>query len=229
MNRVLCITTLLVVVHAAAARAQSSVYVAGAAFVDLQRGSGQTSPGETTLDATVGGGGVRVGGFLASHWSVELGVDASAGRDTNGSLSPATSAAALSTLSNLSPTIVIVSVDERVHSRVTATSILLGYHTASRGRVGAAFKGGMSFVHTSGTIASTVTYQPGDPRFAPLLILPAPITTTLSSTALSTAATVSVELAIALTPHAALIPEMRGFGVDGRIFLRPGAGLRWLF
>jgi hypothetical protein len=229
LNRIVYITALLVFVHAAAARAQASVYVEGAAFLDLQRGSGQTSPRETTLDATVGGGGVRVGGFLASHWSVELGVDASAGHDTNGSLSPLTSAAAVSTLSNLSPAIVIVSVDERVHSRVTATSILLGYHTAARGRVGAAFKGGMSFVHTSSTIASTITYQPGDPRFAPLLILPAPIATTSSSTALSTAATVGAELTIALTPHAALIPEMRAFGVDSRIFLRPGAGLRWLF
>ena len=46
---------------------------------------------------------------------------------------------------------------------------------------------------------------------------------------LDMAATVAAELAIALSAHAAIIPEMRAFGFDGQIVLRPGAAIRWTF
>ena len=82
---------LLVFAHAAAARAQSAIYVSGNVFADLQRGSGETSPIQGKLDATVAGGGVRVGGFLSARWSLELGVDTGAATDTTFSLSPTNS------------------------------------------------------------------------------------------------------------------------------------------
>src|SRR5437660_4536335 len=79
---------LLASTQTATAYAQPGVYVAGSVFADMRRGSGVTAPASTTLDATTAGGGVRVGGFLAARWSLELGVDAGAATDVTTSLSP---------------------------------------------------------------------------------------------------------------------------------------------
>jgi hypothetical protein len=223
---------LLVFAHTAAARAQSGVYVAGNVFADLQRGSGESSAMAAGLDATVAGGGVRVGGFLAPRWSLELGVDAGATTDATLSLSPANPEITIG--GGISPGVVVrptvtVTIEERRRSRVTATSVLLGYHPPARGRLQAGFKGGISFLRSTSTVTSTIAYTLNDPVFAPIVQLPRPITNTSSSVVLNTAAIVGAELAVALSRRAALVPEMRAFGFSGRIFLRPGAALRWSF
>ena len=69
---------LLALTCASAARAQSGIYVSGNAFADVQRGSGETCPILERQEATVAGGGARVGGFLSTRWSLELGVDTGA-------------------------------------------------------------------------------------------------------------------------------------------------------
>jgi Outer membrane protein beta-barrel domain len=228
---------------ASAARAQSSVYVSGNVFADLQRGSGQTSPSGDRRDTTVAGGGVRVGGFLSARWSLELGVDAGAATDTTVSLSPTDSTVTsigLTGVVTIPPTLVTplpirptpiisLTVDERIRTRATATSVLLGYHPPSRGRLQAGFKGGISFVRSTTTITSTIAYRVSDPLLLPILQLPAPTTDTTSSVAFNTAATVAAELAISLSAHAAIVPEMRAFGFGSRVFLRPGAAVRWFF
>jgi hypothetical protein len=122
-----------------------------------------------------------------------------------------------------------VTLDRRVQTRVTATSILVGYHPPARGRLQAGFKGGISFVRSASTLTSTLGFRVLDPRLAPIVLLPAPTTTTSTSVSLDMAATAAAELAIALSAHAAIVPEMRVFGFSNQIILRPGAGLRWLF
>jgi len=224
----------LVCTQAATTRAQTSVYVSGAVFADLRRGSGQTSPDSTTLDATTAGGGVRVGGFLAARWSLELGVDVGATTDATASLLPAslalpTSLGSIGGVSGIPPSFVVVTFDQHIQTRVTATSILLGYHPPARGRLQAGFKGGMSFVHSDSTLTSTLGFRVTDPRLAPIVLLPAPTTTTTTSVDRDIAATAAAELAIALSAHAAIIPEMRAFGFGNQIILRPGAAVRWTF
>ena len=228
MNRAVLVVGLLLFAGAAAAQDQPGVYLGGGAFVDLQRLSGDTSSGSTSRDATVAGGGVRVGAFLADRWSLELSVDGSAANSTSGSLSPDAVSSALVGLSNVQALLTIL-VDDRVRTQLTATSILVGYHPPPRGRLRAGFKGGMSFVRTSSTITTTVRFQPLDPRLSPFLTLPAPFTNTSSTVALSTAATVAAELGVSLTSHAAVVPEVRAFGFGGRISIRPGVELRWFF
>jgi hypothetical protein len=233
---------LLTCTPAATAYAQQGVYVAGAAFADMRRGSGVTSLDSTTLNTTTAGGGVRVGGFLATRWSLELGVDAGGRTDTTTSLSPSSALASLGSsidgtfvrglsdgLFVTGPSIVDTTLDRRVQTRVTATSVLLGYHPPARGRLQAGFKGGISFVHSGSTLTSTLGFRVTDPRLAPIVLLPAPTTTTTTSVNLDMAATAAAELAIALSAHAAIVPEMRAFGFSNQIILRPGAGLRWLF
>jgi hypothetical protein len=234
----LFVVGLLVCTQAATARAQTSVYVSGAVFADLRRGSGQTSPDSTALDATTAGGGVRVGGFLAARWSLELGVDAGGTTDVTASLSP-TSPASLPPATTLAlsvddvfgtgTSIVAVTLDRRVQTRVTATSVLLGYHPPARGRLRAGFKGGISFVRSGSTVTSTFGFRITDPRLAPFLLLPAPTSTTSTSVHLDMAPAVAAELAIALSAHAAIIPEMRALGFGDQIILRPGAAVRWTF
>ena len=234
---------LLVFAPAAGARAQSALYVDGHLFADLQRGSGETSPIPVKLDATVAGGGVRVGGFLSTRWSLELGVDSGAASDAAVSLSPTDSSVAsfevtsfvtspgglLTPITSPRGPVVSVNVDERVRTRVTATSILLGYHPPARGRLQAGFKGGIGFLRSTSTLTSTVSYKVSDPLLLPFLLLPAPVTRTSSSVAYNTAAIVAAEVAIELSAHAAVVPEMRALGFSGRVFLRPGAGVRWSF
>ena len=228
MTRIMIIAGLLVGLQSATARAQPGIYVTGAVFADLRRGSGVTSPDSTTMDTTTAGGGVRVGAFLATRWSLELGVDVGAPADVTSSISPASLGSPLDVL-GAGPSIVVVNFDRQVRTRVTATSILFGYHPPARGRLQAGFKGGMSFVHSDSTLTSSLGYRVTDPRFAPIVLLPAPTTTTITSVNLDMAATAAAELAIALSTHAAIIPEMRAFGFGNQIILRPGACLRWSF
>jgi hypothetical protein len=61
------------------------------------------------------------------------------------------------------------------------------------------------------------------------LLLPAPTATTTTSVHLDMAPAVAAELAIALSAHAAIIPEMRALGFGDQIILRPGAAVRWTF
>jgi len=226
----MAIACLIVIAHAGSARAQSTVYAAGSVFLDVQRGSGATSPSNGTLDATVGGGGARLGAFLASRWTLEVDVDASAETDTGFTVGSGDSIArgGVSVIPTVTSPIVI-SFDERIRTRVTATSVLLGYHPPARGRLGAGFKGGITLLRNRTTETSTTTYTVTDPRLAPLITLPAPSSTTSSGVFFNTAATVSAELAIALASRAAVVPELRTFAVAGRLFVRPGAELRWSF
>lgn len=233
MTRIMFIAGLLVGVQSATALAQPGIYVTGAVFADLRRGSGVTSPDSTTLDTNTAGGGVRVGAFLATRWSLEFGVDAGAPTDAATSISSASQAPASlgSPLDVLGtrPSIVAVTFDQTVRTRVTATSILLGYHPPARGRLQAGFKGGMSFVQSNSTLTSTLGYRVTDPRLAPIVLLPAPTTTTTTLVDRDIAATAAAELAITLSTHAAIIPEMRAFGFGNQLILRPGACLRWSF
>jgi hypothetical protein len=233
VKRTMLLASLIVMAHAAAARAQSTVYLGGDLFLDMQRGSGATAPREARVDTNGGGGGVRVGTFLASRWSLEIGVDASAAADSVLSLGPDDRSSVtafgdgLSSVVSSSP--VLVTFDERLRTQVTATSVLLGYHPPARGRVRAGFKGGIGLLRSSSTLTSTTTYTITDPRLAPLLTVPTPISTTSSSIFFSTVATMAAEAAFAITSHAEVVPEVRAFGSDGRLFIRPGVEVRWLF
>ena len=225
MKRIVLIAGLVTLTNAAAALAQSSVYVGGDVFADVRRVSGATGPNMTTLDATAAGGGVRVGGFLAPRWSLELGVDV--GGSAEGNLSIEDSG--LTPIVGLQPPFILFTIDEHVSTRVAATSVLVGYHPPARGRLRFGFRAGMSFMRSSSTVTITERFTAGDPRLFPISGLPSSTTTTSMSVADETAATVAGELAVALSQRAALVPEIRAHGFGGRFILRPGVALRWSF
>jgi hypothetical protein len=202
------------------------VYVGGDAFADVRRVSGATGPTTTKLDATTAGGGVRVGGFLAPRWSLELGVDVGGTAEGNLSL---TNGAVTQSIGGLPSSVITLTIDEHVTTLVAATSVLVGYHPPARGRLRPGFRAGMSFMRSSSTVTLTQRYTSSDPRLFPISGLPSPTTTTSMSVALDTAATVAGELAVALSQRAALVPEMRTHAFGGRFILRPSVALRWFF
>jgi hypothetical protein len=235
------------------AHAQSGVYVGGIAFADLQRSSGGTSStgpigstGPTTLDGTVVGGGIRAGAFLASSWTLEVSLDRGATLDKTIGQQPTplvlSTAPTLSTLTTLpvralpSPSIVLPQFDEQASTKTTGTSVLLAYHPPSGNRLRAGFAGGLTFMHTATTLVETIRYTVvGDGTIPPPGVtiipvpIPAPITTRIDTVSNQLAATVGAEVAVALSTHVAVVPEIRAHGFDGRFVIRPGVGVRWLW
>jgi hypothetical protein len=42
-------------------------------------------------------------------------------------------------------------------------------------------------------------------------------------------AVVGADVAVSLTSHAALVPQVRAYALNGALQVRPGLGLRWTF
>jgi hypothetical protein len=224
---VLC--AFLFLAAASSARAQSSVYVGGSLFADLRRASGST--GTLVLDGDTAGGGVRLGGFLAPRWSLELGVDV--GGTTTGDLSNG-DGITTQFINGVAYPSLLISSDQHFSSRVAATSVLVGYHPPARGRLRPGFRGGMSFMHTHSTVTVSTRYTLSGSTILPpsgvigtTVLLPTPRPTTLNSVANEMAATVAAELAFAFFEHAAVVPEVRAHGFASRFVIRPGVSLRW--
>jgi hypothetical protein len=89
------------------------------------------------LDVTTGGGGVRVGGFLAPRWTIELGVDIGANQASQLVASSSSAPLGSATIGAFvgTPT-------GETQNRIIATSVLVGYHPPTRGRMRAGFRGG---------------------------------------------------------------------------------------
>jgi hypothetical protein len=232
--------SLLVIAHPVAA--QSSVYIAGAAFAEIKQFDSITNDprvlageNDSSLDATGAGGGVRIGTFLHPRWTLELAVDA--GSNTT------------KTMPNLYVSILGNSSALRfpelsASTRFFTVSTIIGFHPAKMGRIQLGYLGGFSFVRG--------TYESELPDFR---ILPAGSLTFSSNTSAvllptifppptfefrkvtrvdnSAGAILGLEAAVDLTAHIAAVPGIRAvtFSNSGQtVFLfRPEIGVRWSF
>ena len=118
--------------------------------------------------------------------------------------------------------------------KAAGTSVLLAYHTPAAKRLRAGFAGGLTFMHTATTLVETVRYVAADGTTIPPpgttvipVRVPAPFTTEIDSVANQLAATVGAEVAVALSRHASVVPEIRVHGLEARFVIRPGVGVRW--
>jgi hypothetical protein len=228
------------------ARAQSGAYVGGSLFADIQRSSGitgSTSPagstGSTKLDGTAIGWGIRGGAFLASSWTLEVSFDRGATIDRTVSQQPTplplASTASISSqiAALLSPIIIRPQFTEHLSARTTATSVLLAYHPPAAKRLRAGFAGGLTFMHTATTLVGTLQYVVNGTTVPPprTTVIPVPIaapfTTETDSALNQLAATVGAEVAVSLSQHASVVPEIRVHGLEARFVIRPGVGVRW--
>jgi hypothetical protein len=224
--RSIVVAAIWLIAIASPALAQSKVYIAGDVFADIKRLSGD--PDTAVLNATAPGGGVRLGAFLSSLWSLELGVDLGA-KSENVVKRTIDSVAFATIASGPAP-----SYDDRTSNRFSAASVLIGYHPPQRGRVGPGFRGGMTFMHvsrdfTSVSISTTFSSSPTVTVFNPIVPVISVITRQRTTVVNDLAATVAAEVAVAMTHRLAIVPEVRAHAGVGAIVVRAGIAGRWIF
>src|SRR2546426_7907581 len=225
----------LAAVFMAAGSAQAQVFVSGAAFGDVKRFSGD--PSNSTLNGTAFGGGARVGMLVTPRWSIEVGVDVGASTTKTmsrsiGRLTQPISAdlAALGLTSSFPIGIIlppVFSFQSHTTNRLIATSVMLGFRPATTGRIHPEFLGGLTFVHftltfdTSGPtpLASGVVWSGSTTSLSQVsyIISPAPVVRPQKAVDNVPAAAVGFNLALDLTRHLALVPEVRAhaFSLNG--------------
>jgi hypothetical protein len=229
----------LAVVLIPASSAQAQVFASGAAFGDVKRFSGE--PSTSTLDGTTFGGGARVGMFVAPRWSVEVGVDVGSRTTKTRSLSIGGLIPPISFPIGILPP--VFSFQSRTTNRLLATSVMLGFRPATTGRVHPEFLGGLTFVHftrtfdtigptplDSGTVRASATTSLSEFTYVAqsLVVRPHDVVDNVPAAA-------GFNLALDLTRHLALVPEVRAHafspngGGPSAFVLRPGLAVRWNF
>jgi len=191
-------SVLLLFLLAQPARAQSRLFVSGDVFADQHRLSGDSAATRGTTEVGWGGG---VGLLVTERWDLrtEVGVG-----DTTTRTQP------------LLPS--VAAFQARTRSRIAATSVLVGFHAASGGRLQLTVLGGLSLLHVKTTIDSIP---------AGVVIAPR---TRIDNVA---APTVGVEIPIVLFQNFSVVPGLRvhafslSTGGAGGFAIRPGIGIRW--
>jgi hypothetical protein len=215
--------------------AQTHTYVSGDLFADVRRMSRVTSPLDSgTIDTSppdsvsVGGGG-RIGAFFSPEWSLELGVDA--GKETS-----ATRTVSIPLPAGFPVAVPTPRFDSRTSGRFVATSVLIGYHPRARARARAGFRGGLSVMRTDATFTSVsssiITPFPvvtiTSPLAPPVILQPITVTTNeIARVAYGMFATLAGEVAIDISSHFAVVPEVRAHVNTSTLLVRPGVAARW--
>jgi hypothetical protein len=234
--RVVAFIVLAAAMRSGPAYAQARVYVSGDVFAEvMQLSRTKVTPplDDSTADALAApdgvtlGGGARVGAFLSPVWSLELGVD------TGRALREERSLSIRSPIGLLIPPATL-RYQSRTSQQYLATSILVGYHPVSRGRLRPGFRGGISFMRSERTFtvasASTLTFTPTVPGGGIVIPTVTLLTNDYTVVSYGLTATVAAETAIELSRRFAVVPEIRALaGGLGGIVLRPGAAaqIRW--
>jgi hypothetical protein len=213
------------------ASADTRVYVSGDLFAEITRLSRTIGPDSTTFGdiadpgdgVTIGGGG-RIGAFFAPSWSLELGLDVAKEVSEERTLS-------LRPPIGLALPAPSLRYQSRTRHRFSASSVLLGYHPATRGRIQAGFRGGVSFMHVERSLTSasisTVTVLPTLPGGLPASRIDV-VTSEFTFITNGLSGTVAAEAAIGVSSHFAVVPEVRVLaGGLGGILIRPGFAARW--
>jgi hypothetical protein len=215
--------------------AQTRVYVGGDLFADVTRFSRIIAPDTQVAartfppDSVEPGGGARVGAFFSPRWSLELGFDV-------GGTHTRTETVTLP--GPQLPGIVIrpVSYESTATARFAATSVLIGYHPAPRGRIHPGFRGGVSIMHRRDTFTvANSGFSFGSDATLTVVVNGTPVPTFVTVEEYTTianllTATLGAEAALAISEHLAVTPELRlhAGGLAG-VLLRPGVSVRWTF
>ena len=219
-----------------AAAAQAPIYVTGNLFADIKRfgsfgGASFDGSEELSLDGTSLGEGLRVGTFLSPRWSIELAIDVG-GRTSTSLPNPFVGILALY------PSLRTVNL--KASTKFVAIGTLVGFHPPAQGRVRLGYLGGFTFVRATYSadypdfpipLATPTVPPPGIVTFLPPVI----VIHAQTQTDHTKAVILGVEAAIAVTPHMAVVPEIRALAFStieagpGVFLIRPGVGVRWNF
>jgi hypothetical protein len=222
---------------AADAHAQSSGYVAGAAFADIRAfGSSRDivyygATEDDSLSGAAAGGGLRIGTFLHPRISLEVAIDAAARKSVD-----------VSNPYYILATYPVGGVPEvKASTEFLTVGATLGYHPPTNRRVHFGYRGGVAFIrgvyqtpYPGYYALAAVTSSIALPPPYPTTIYPPPFTM-VTERQLSVGLTLGMEAAVDVTKRIAVVPEIRlttfSRPYDGpTVFLiRPGVGVRWTF
>jgi hypothetical protein len=212
--------------------AQTRIYVSGDVSEEVIRFSRTVTAldlGSTDLrppDGVTVGGGARIGAFFSPEWSLELGVDLGKEISHSQTVSVAVPTGFPSTRAP--------QFQSRTSSRFSATSVLIGYHPPARGRAQAGFRGGLSIMRVDSTFTtSSISFSSLSIISSPLtpaVIVPPTFNVTTNEVATvgyGMYATVAGEIAIEVSNHFAVVPEVRAHVSTNTLLVRPGVAARW--
>lgn len=198
---------------AAAQPSSGTVFISGAAFAAIEKAPTNSGGGlpENDASGTVVGGGLGIGVYLTSHlsarfeWSVTDRLTQSQRLGVFSSVDAAGRATSV--------------VDPRFESTIQTTAgyALLGYHLRAR-RASIELLGGLGFVDSNAISKYDVR----------LLSLTG-VESEYKSSTYHAAAVVGADVAVKLTDHAAIVPQVRAYALGGGLSVRPGLSVRWTF
>ncbi len=210
---------------AATAAAQpdaGTLFVSGAAIAAIDRHptTERAATLDTDVSGTVAGGALGLGVFLSPRLPARAEWNLTATNTTTLDFDVRSLASlSLIGLGGLVPPEFVVVEQTVKHRRRAATGFaLLGYHLPAR-RASIELIGGLGVVHST----VTIEYASGAPGGFGLRVAPT------EATRYDAAAVVGTDVAVSLTEHAALVPQVRAYVVGGALSVRPGLGVRWTF
>jgi hypothetical protein len=216
MIRVFPILALLVAACAAPSLASAQVtadtgtiFVAAAGFADMRRAPTaevQNGP-DDDASGTAAGGALTLGVHLTPRLSVRA----------EWSLSDTLS---LDRNTGVASTSLLVPQQTTEERDIKAGFALLGYHLGA-GRASVELLAGLGLVNERVTTITEIQLPvfPRVPNYR----------NEYSTSSHHPVAVVGADAAVSLTTHAALVPQVRVFAVNGALQVRPGLGLRWTF
>jgi hypothetical protein len=234
------LSALVVLISATAASAQTGVYISGGAFADVREFGSYDSTGRlfrTTDNSAVGSGGsFRVGTWLHSRWTLELGIDAASTTRVK---------TTDDIIIQIFPPPPASQFDLEAATKFTSATVAVGYHPPAMKRVRLGYLAGFAFVrarHTDEYLDSPSAAIGSDFSFSfsgsTGGSIGTPIVRYTEATRETTqnigAFTLGFEAAFDVADHVAVVPELRAMtfssvGGPGTFLIRPGVGVRWSF
>jgi hypothetical protein len=203
-----------------------TIFVAAAGFADMRRAptSEVLNGPDDDASGTVAGGALTLGVHLTPRLSVraEWSLSDTLSLDRNYPFYPyaVEDLVARGFPSGLPATSLLVPQQTTEQRDVKAGFALLGYHLGA-GRASVELLAGLGLVNEQVTTITEIQL-PGIPRVPNYR-------SEYSTSAHHAVAVVGADAAVSLTTHAALVPQVRVFAVNGALQVRPGLGLRWTF
>ena len=202
--------------------ATGTVFVEGGAYADIRRGpsSNATLFGDDDSSGTVPGGTLGVGVYLTPRISVraEWSMSGTLSLDRDVSILPYTAEDLV--LRTGRPLSLLAPQEITEQRDVKAGIALLGYHFTA-GRTAIELLGGVGLVNERvGTVSDLqLPVLPGLPEYR----------AEFTQSAHHAVAVLGAGAAVSLAGHAALVPQVRVYALNGALQVRPGLNLRWTF
>jgi hypothetical protein len=203
-----------------------TVLVGAAAFAAIEKLPTSSGFGiDDDASGTVAGGSIGLGLHLTPRISarVEWGLTDTLRSSRSLGVNPLAGSASLTFIGPVvttGPELSIVSPSIERKRQTAVGALLVGYHVPA-GRASIEVLGGIGFVNQD-------LQEAYDVRILRGLSLPFPRSEYRAST-YHAVAVAGADIAVSLTDHAALVPTIRAFALNGGLSLRPGLGLRWTF